>query len=174
MLLISYSENLFPINKIYYATLQEKRGIKKMILATTQDALLSKVLFTIGAFIGLLFLSFLYIGKIKDDKKANLLAIFGIPFGLPIILGSILSIIEYFTDIYGYKENSFWELYSVTVLICFATVMCFAASFWLFNRYALGLRLSKYRDMRTVALKTMSIPIVVIIVLVAVKVFAGK
>ena len=69
MLLISYSENLFPINKIYYATLQEKRGIKKMILATTQDALLSKVLFTIGAFIGLLFLSFLYIGKIKDDKK---------------------------------------------------------------------------------------------------------
>lgn len=145
-----------------------------MILATTQDALLSKVLFTIGAFVLLLFFSFLYIGKIEDDKKANLLAIFGIPFGLPIILGTIFSIMEYFTDIYGYKENSFWELYSVTVLICFSTVMLFSASFWVFNRYTLWLRLSKYRDMRSIALKTMLIPIVVILVLVAMKIFSGK
>lgn len=146
-----------------------------MILATTaQEALLSKVLFTIGAFLLLLFFSFLYIGKIEDDKKANLLAIFGIPFGLPIILGTIFSIIEYFTDIYGYKENSFWESYLLSVLIGFATVMLFSASFWVFNRYALGLRLSKYRDMRSIALKTMLIPIVVILLLVAVKIFSGK
>lgn len=146
-----------------------------MILATTaQDTLLSKVLFTIGAFIGLLFFSFLYIVKIEDDKKANLLSIFGIPFGLPIILGTILTVIEYFTDIYGYKENSFWELYLLSVLIGFATVMLFSASFWVFNRYALGLRLSKYRDMRSIALKAMLIPIMVILVLVAVKIFSGK
>lgn len=146
-----------------------------MYLTKIEDILVARVLFSIGAFVLLLIACFVYTGKIENEKKANLFAVLGIPFGLPIAIGSFASVLEYYTDIYGYKENSFFELYVISVILCFFTVMGFSASFWIFNRYALDLRLSKYRDMRLIALKTMLIPLIAVAVIIAIKVFSrGK
>ncbi len=133
-----------------------------MVTAKTEDALLIKILITAGVFVLLLLAAFIRIGRMENDKKADLAAVFGIPFAFPFSAGSLLAFIEYYTDIYGYRENSFYELYVWCILLCFTTVMLFSASFWIFNRHSLGLRLSKYRDMRSVALKTMIIPLIVV------------
>ena len=143
-------------------------------MTKNDDLILMRVLFTAGFLFLLLFLSFRAVGNMPDERRANLSAVFGIPFLFPGLSGTVLALFEYFTDFYRYKEQSFYELWTVSLIVCFFTVMLFSASFWIFNRHALGLRLSKYRDMRTVALKTMAIPMFVCGVYAAYRLLSGK
>jgi hypothetical protein len=147
-----------------------------MMILAGFDVSYSKQVGTIAvSFTGLYLLFKFYVMKIEDEKILNLWASFIIPFVIPSVIGFILSVLQFYFQIYGKNDGaSFFKICGWYIVVSITTVFCFGLWMAYVNRREnyIGKELRERQSFQSVINKMFIIPGVIIFGVVIYQLFA--